>query len=205
MIRDCRTPYRVQQYLNALPYNSEPAGDTLRTFRGVVASGTAHCLEAALSAATILEQHGYPPLFLDLASWDGLDHVVFLYRQKGHWGTVGRSRDPGLHGRRPVFRSLRALVDSYFDTYIDYEGRIVGYAKGDLRQLGGYDWRLSPRNVWKVERYFIDLPHTRFHGSDRRYEFWFERYKRYRKRFPERKPLYYTNRRTWTPGYPKGS
>lgn len=29
-------------------------------------------------------------------------------------------------------------------------------------------------------------------------------YKAYRKRFPERKPLYYPNRRTWTSGYPKG-
>jgi len=204
VIRDFRTPFQVQQFLNALPYNTEPGGATLRTFRGVVASGTAHCLEAALSAATILEQHGFPPLFLDLESQDGLDHVVFLYRQGGRWGTVGRSRDPGLHGRKPLFRSLRELVNSYFDTYIDYEGRIVGYGRGDLRDLGGYDWRLSTRNVWKVERYLIDLSHTRFHGSDRRYTYWFERYKAYRRRFPERKPLYYTNRRSWTSGYPKG-
>jgi hypothetical protein len=50
----------VQQWLNHLPYNAEQDGETLRGFRGVVRTGTAHCLEAALSAATILEQHRYP-------------------------------------------------------------------------------------------------------------------------------------------------
>ena len=42
------------------------------------------------------------------------DHVVFVYRQNGRWGTVARSRDPGLHGRKPVFRSLRHVAQSYF-------------------------------------------------------------------------------------------
>ena len=41
---------------------------------------SAHCLEGALTAATILEQHGYPPLLLDLESQDKLDHVLFLLR-----------------------------------------------------------------------------------------------------------------------------
>ena len=58
--RRCRTPLAVQRYLNALPYNHEPPaqGETLRSFRGVVRHGAAHCLEAALAAAVILEQHG---------------------------------------------------------------------------------------------------------------------------------------------------
>ena len=60
VIGRCRTPAAVQQYLNGLPYNTEPppGGATLRSFRGVVRHGTAHCMEAALAAAVILEQHG---------------------------------------------------------------------------------------------------------------------------------------------------
>ena len=57
-------------WLNALPYNTERGGETLRSFRGVVAHGTAHCLEAALFAAVVLEQHGYPPLVLSFESMD---------------------------------------------------------------------------------------------------------------------------------------
>jgi hypothetical protein len=204
LIERLRTPSQVQRYLNSLPYNAEPGGATLRSFRGVVAEGSAHCLEAAISAAVILEQHGYPTTFLDLSSADDLDHVLFLYRKNGRFGTVARSRDPGLHGRKPVFRTVRALVDSYFNPFVDKSGRIVEYGVGDLQDLGPYPWRLSERNVWKVERYFIDLPHLPFHGSDRRYRTWHERYLAYKKRYPDRKPLYYPAKKTWAAGYPKG-
>jgi hypothetical protein len=101
-----RTPIEVQRWLRALPYNRERYGATHRTFRGVVEHGRAQCLEAVLTAATILDQHGYPPLVLDIESQDGLDHVLFLYQKNGKWGTVARSRDAGLHGRR-LFRSVR--------------------------------------------------------------------------------------------------
>jgi hypothetical protein len=198
-----RTPYQVQQFLNALPYNHETSKETLHSFRRVIRLGSAHCLEAALSAAVILEQHGYPTLLLDLESQDDLDHVLFLYQKGGKWGTVARSRDPGLHGRKPVFRTLRELVDSYADPYIDFSGRIVGFGVGNLAHLGNYDWRLSERNAWKVERFLIEMPHRPFRMSNQRYGYWHKRYVNYRKRYPHRKPLYYPNRRCWTPGYPK--
>ena len=100
---------------------------------------TAHCLEAALTAACILEQHGYPPLLLIFHSADNLDHILYVYRARDGWGSVARSRDPGLHGREPVFRSLRALAMSYYDEYIDFTGRLTAYATFDLRRLKDYD------------------------------------------------------------------
>jgi hypothetical protein len=119
LIRRLRSPMDVQRFINRLPYNTEPKGDTLRGFRGVAKKGTAHCLEAALFAACVMEQHGYPPLLMGLESVDLLDHVIFVYKHRGRWGSVARSRDPGLHGRKPVFRSPRALAESYYDPYID--------------------------------------------------------------------------------------
>src|SRR6516164_578332 len=115
IIRRHTSPEAVQRFLNRLPYNVEPppGGPTLRSFRGVVRYGCAHCLEAALSAAVILEQQGYPPLILSFESIDELDHVLFVYRRRGRWGSVARSRDPGLHGRRAVFATPRALAHSY--------------------------------------------------------------------------------------------
>lgn len=190
----------MQRWLNALPYNTEPPPDpaTLRSFRGVVARGTAHCLEAALAAAVILEQHGYPPLVLSFESVDELDHVLFVYRRGGRWGAIGRSRDPGLHGRRAVFATARALALSYVDPYIDYTGRITGYAVADLRMLGTYDWRLSEQNVWKVERALLELPHKRIRSADRRIERLRARYRTFMKEYPDRKPLYYTGRDRWS-------
>ena len=53
------TPQQVQKFLN---------------------HWNAHCMEAALAAAVILECHGYPPLVMSLESADQLNHVLFIYR-----------------------------------------------------------------------------------------------------------------------------
>jgi hypothetical protein len=195
-----KTPSAVQQYLNAMPYNQEPHGRaTLRSFRGVVREGCAHCLEAALFAAVVLEQHGYPPLVLSFESIDQLDHVLFVYQQRGRWGSIARSRDPGLHGRKPVFATPRALALSYADAYIDFTGRITGYAVVDLAAtMGNYDWRTAATNVWKVERMLLEYPHRAISSSDRRVDALRARYRDYRTRWG-RKPLYYRGRERWTP------
>jgi len=195
-----RTPADVQRYLNELPYNTEPApgGATLRSFRGVVREHTAHCLEAAIAAAVILEHHGWPPLVLSFESIDELDHVIFVYQHRGRWGSIARSRDPGLHGRRPVFATPRALALSYVDAYVDFTGRITGYTVADLRGVGNYDWRLADGNVWKVERMLLDLPHRALHTSDRRIDKLRARYVAYRNEF-QRKPVYYRRRDRWSP------
>jgi hypothetical protein len=194
------TPTAVQRYLNRLPYNNEPGGRaTLRSFRGVFAHGSAHCLEAALFATTVLEQHGYPPLVLSFESIDALDHVIFVYNHRGRWGSIARSRDPGLHGRKPVFATPRALALSYYDPYIDFTGRVTGYAVVNVgREMGAYDWRLAETNVWKVERMLLDFPHRAIRSSDRRAARLRARYRAFRAEHPGRKPLYYRGRERWT-------
>lgn len=201
LIRRLKTPRLVQRFLNSLPYNTEPPPGraTLRSFRRVVALNTAHCLEAALAAAVILEQHGYPPTVLSFESVDKLDHVIFVYRRAGRWGSVARSRDPGLHGRKAVFRTARELALSYVDPYVDFTGRLTGYAVVDLRALGDYDWRLSEKNVWKVEKYLLEHPHRPIRTSDARIDRLRQAYRAYRARYPHLKPIYcYRNRHTWT-------
>jgi hypothetical protein len=197
-----RTPRQVQRFLNRFPYNHEPQprGATLRSFRSVVRHGSAHCLEAALFAAVVLEQHGYPPLVMSLESIDELDHVIFVYRRAGRWGSVARSRDPGLHGRKAVFATPRALALSYVDPYVDFTGRVKGYAVVNVAaEMGDYDWRLADTNVWKVERMLLDYPHRRIASSDARIDRLRRRYRAYRAAHNGRKPVtYYRGRERWT-------
>ena len=200
LVAKLNTPGRVQRWLNALPYNTENGGPTQRSFRTVAKLKTAHCMEAALFAAVVLEQHGYPPLVMSLESQDWLDHVIFIYQHDGRWGSVARSRDPGLHGRKPVFRSPRALARSYIDAYVDHTGRVEGFGVANLAEaMGAYDWRVSGKNVWKVERMLIDLPHKKLKSSIRRYRVLLRRYRAYRKANSDRKPVYYRGRNKWTP------
>ena len=197
LIRRLRTPNDVQHFLNRLPYNTEMRGETLRSFREVVRKRRAHCAESAVFAACVLEQHGYPPLILSIESVDYLDHVIFLYRHRGRWGTVARSRDPGLHGRKPVFRSVRALVASYIDEYVDATGCIQGFAHIDLRKFGAIDWRFSKKNLWALERALIKLRHTRIKVPPRRVRNMRTRYLAYREKY-RKKPLFYRHRRNWS-------
>jgi hypothetical protein len=200
------TPGKVQAYLNSLPYNTEPRGRaTLRSFRGVVRHGCAHCLEAALFAAVVLERHGYPPLVLSFESIDHLDHVIFVYQHRGRWGSVARSRDPGLHGRKPVFTTPRALALSYADPYVDFTGRVTGYAVVDVaNEMGDYDWRFADTNIWKVERMLLDYPHRPIASSDLRVNRLRARYRAFREANPGKKPVFYKRRERWT-GLPDGN
>jgi hypothetical protein len=197
LIQSLRKPAQVQRYFTSMPYNWERDGGTLRSFREAVKRGEAHCLEAAVGAAVILEQHGYPPLLLDIESHDLLDHVIFVFQRDGLWGSIARSRDIGLHGRKPLFRSLRDLTWSYFDPYVDMSGRIKGYGLTNLYELGSYDWRFSPRKMTKIETHLRELPHRSLRSSDKRYEKLHARYKKYKKRYPDRSPSYYDNRNQW--------
>jgi len=199
LIQRLRTPAAVQAFLNDLTYNTEPPPEpaTLRSFRGVVAQGTANCIEAAITAAVILEQHGYPPIVMSLESVDELDHVVFVYRARGRWGSVAKSRDPGLHGRKPVFRSLRHLALDYWP-YVDKTGLVRAYGSVDLRVLGRYDWRLSRKNVWRVERLLFEIPHRPIRTSAARVGHERRKYLDFLAAHPGRKPLFY-DQSAWTP------
>jgi hypothetical protein len=200
LIQQLNTPRKVQLWLNEMPYNAEARGETLRTFRGVVKVGRAHCLEACLAAAVILEQHGYPPIVMSIESQDWLDHVVFLYKQQGRWGAIGRSRDPGLHGRRPVFSSPRAIALSYVEGYVDYTGRVRGYGVANLETaLPDYDWRFARGNVWRVEQLLIDWPHKKIRTSTRRYRELKAYYVAYREQHGTKPWRHLSGRDKWMP------
>jgi len=97
-----------------------------------------------------------------------------------------------------VFATPRALASSYVDPYVDYTGGVTGYAVVDLRALGDYDWRLSKRNVWKVEQLLLNTKHHRIRTSPARIKALRARYRAYRTGHGGRKPIYYKGRERWT-------
>ncbi|MEX2270094.1 MAG: hypothetical protein WD690_01395 [Vicinamibacterales bacterium] len=197
LIARLRTPAAVQRFLNETTYNTEPGKPTLKSFREVARHKNVHCLEAALFAAAVLEHHGYPPLLLSFESIDKLDHVLFIFKERGRWGAIARSRDPGLHGRKPVYRSVRALAASYMAPFIDYTGEITGFAPYDLNELRGCDWRFSPRNVWKLETTLLNIPHAKLRWRKARVTRQREWYRAWMKANPGKKPSEYAGRDNW--------
>jgi hypothetical protein len=158
------TPSKVQKFLSTLTYNYKP---TMRSAYSTWKAHEAHCLEAAFLAAAILEPLGYPPLVVSFESVDLLEHVIFVYKKNGLWGSCGFSRDQGLKGRRPIFRSIRSLTLSYFDPYVDKTGKITAYQLASLDDSKS-DWRYSKKNVWKAETYLLDIAHHKLPSSKNR-------------------------------------
>jgi hypothetical protein len=163
----------------------------------VVRRGRAHCLEGALSAAAILEQHGYSPLILDLESEDLLDHTLFLYTHNGRYGAVGKSRDIGLDGRKPVFQSVEELARSYVVPYIDAKAHIKAFGVLDLRTLKNTSWRTSKRNVWYVEEALRPIRHQKLQTPKATVMRWRKRFIEFKQRYPSRQPDYFPGQSTW--------
>lgn len=159
------TPLKVQKLLHSFKYNKK---ETMRSAKSAFDLKSAHCMEGAFLAAAICEHQGYPPLALSMESQDGLDHVMFVYKTSQGWGSVAKSRDVGLNGRMPIFRSIRDLVWSYYVPYIDLTGRITGYRLIHLDETG-VDWRFSKKNLWAAEKYLIHLNHTPLRSSKQKY------------------------------------
>lgn len=128
-------------------------------------------MEAALAAAFLLEFHGYPPVVMSFESKDGLDHVIYVFREHkshGRYGAIARSRDLGLHGRPAIYESPRHLAQSYLDPYVDKSGRITAYQCFHLDETQT-NWRNAKGNVWPAETYLLKAKHSPINISEPRY------------------------------------
>jgi hypothetical protein len=66
-----------------------------------------------------------------------------------------------------------------------------------LQVLHPYDWRLSERNVWKVEQLLIDWPHRRLAYDPSRVERLRRRYIRFREEHGYKPWKFYRGRERW--------
>ena len=132
--------------------------------RRVLREHTAHCLEGAIFAAAALRVLGFPPLLLDLEAVQDTDHVVAVFRLRGHWGAIAKSNFSGLRYREPVYRTLRELVMSYWDGYINLRGDRTLRAWGGPVNLARFDrtaWMTSEEDLWWIPEHLLAIPHTR--------------------------------------------
>jgi hypothetical protein len=173
VLRGLRTPAKIQQFLDDLGYNKEKGGETCRSPRRILRDGVAHCMEGALLAAAALRVLGHPPLLLDLEAVRDDDHVLAIFRVRGHWGAMAKSNYSGLRFREPVYRTLRELVMSYFEHYYNPKGEktLRRYSRPvNLARFDRLHWMTAEDDVWEIPEYLARIAHTTLLGSgmDRR-------------------------------------
>jgi len=119
VLRGLTSPVKIQEFLDSLPYSAE---SRYRSPRSVLADRTAHCYDGAIFAAMALRRLGDPPLIIDMDGVRDDDHLLALFKRHGRIGAIAKSNFVGLRFREPVYRSLRELVMSYFESYYNVAG-----------------------------------------------------------------------------------
>jgi len=134
------SPNKIQQFLDSLPYSCD---DFYRSPKSVLRDRKAHCFDGALFAAAALRRIGHPPRIVYMIAERDDDHLIAPYHHGRRWGSVAKSNTVGLRFREPVYRSLRELVMSYFESYFNIKGEksLRAYTVPlDLTRFDSLDW-----------------------------------------------------------------
>ena len=155
IFRHLSTPSAIQAYLDSFPYIAEELD---RSPLRVMTDGQAHCLEGGIFAALALARLGHRPLILDLVPEPGADddHVLALFQFNGHWGCIAKSNNVFLRFREPIYRSLRELAMTYFESYTSTKKQktLRGYTRPlDLSPFGP-EWMWSEAGIAEISRRF---------------------------------------------------
>jgi len=158
-LRSLKDPHGIQRFLDAQPYHLQ---DTAWSPRRVLRENTSHCYEGALFAAAALRTNGYPPLVIDLEAEHDTDHVIAVFKQRGHWGAIGKSNYTGCRYREPVYRTLRELALSYFEVYFNLRRERSLRTFSNPVNLSRFDrrhWMTTEEPVWFIAEYLFTIRH----------------------------------------------
>ena len=158
-LRALKTPAGVQRSLDDLPYN---LSFTARSPQKVLRDRTASCLEGGIFAAAALRVLGFPPLIFDLEAEQDTDHVIAIFKVRGHWGAVAKSNFTGCRYREPVYRSLRELAMSYFNIYFNLRGErtLRRYSRPvNLARFDRQNWMTTEKPIWFIAEHLCEIPH----------------------------------------------
>ncbi|MDB5189479.1 MAG: hypothetical protein JWL82_436 [Parcubacteria group bacterium] len=157
------TPSKIQDFLDTLAVNHEKREESCHSPRRVLEERKAHCMEAALVAATALWLHGEAPLLMELRAAPGdQDHAVALYKRNGYWGAVSKTNHVSLRFRDPVYKTMRELALSYFHEYflnVNGAKTLRAYTRPFSLKRFGTKWMTSDTGVWPIAYALHDAPH----------------------------------------------
>jgi hypothetical protein len=163
LFKKLNTPSKIQDFLNKIPINFEPNGDTCKSPRQVLKENKCHCIEGAILAAMILRFHGNTPLILDMESTKkDFDHVIAVFQKDKKWGAISKTNHAVLRYREPIYNSIQELVMSFFHEYFTDTGEktLRGYSMPvDLSMFDNKGWMHAFDEVWYIPDYLTKVKH----------------------------------------------
>ncbi|MBI2631011.1 hypothetical protein HYW73_02240 [Candidatus Nomurabacteria bacterium] len=166
LIKKLSTPAKVQDYLNAIPFNFEKSGETLKSPLFTMRQKNAHCFEGALLGAHILSQHGFTPYLLHLKATKGdYDHVIVPFKIGKFWGALSKTNHAVLRYREPVYKNIRELAMSYFHEYFlsygSHSGQKTLRQYSALLNLNTFEkgWETLEGDLWGIDEELDKIKH----------------------------------------------
>src|SRR5207253_11439456 len=92
------------------------------------------------------------------------DHVIAVFKIRGHWGAIAKSNYANLEYREPIHRTLRELAISYFPGYFNLRRERTLRTFSRPVNLGRFDrlgWMTSEKDVWYIPEHLLTIAHTR--------------------------------------------
>jgi hypothetical protein len=154
-----KTPNDIQLFLNGVGYNPEYITYSPRM---IMHRQMANCFEGALFAAAVLRMMGHKPLIVDLMAHNDDDHVLALFKRNNLFGAIAKSNTTLLRYREPVYRTVRELVMSYFDFYINTIGEKTLRSYSDpvnLSRFDRYEWMTTENDLEFIGDYLFTIKH----------------------------------------------
>ena len=166
LMKKLNTPAKVQDFLNAIPFNFEkPArrgenrADTFKSPIMVLRKKNAHCIEGAVFGAYILSLQGFNPYVMYLQTTkEDFDHVITPFQVGGYWGALSKTNHAVLRYREPIYKNIRELAMSYFHEYFLDNGQktLRRYsAPLDLNKFNKNkkqkNWATTEEDLWYID------------------------------------------------------
>lgn len=148
------TPEKVDYWLRKKIYHDHTGSVTVQSFRRVVRSGYADCLECALAAAAILSQYGYPPKIVCMEA-PKIAHNIFIYKNGN--GIRPVSNGVYLEGKEMKdYKTIKSLVMECSN----FNHRLRGWTMLDLRQFDGQDWITTDEDLLFIQEKLFHIEYN---------------------------------------------
>jgi hypothetical protein len=154
-MRGLNAPRKVQDFIDSLEYNAGKRVSVLDVLR----NKKADCLEAACFACFVLKRNGINAFLVDLCAVRDEDHVICVFKSNGLYGAIAQSKFLGLRYRHPVYKSVRELVMSYFNSYFSFQGFFGLRSYSIMKLKFSNEMIMSAMEILKIENKFADIKH----------------------------------------------
>jgi hypothetical protein len=168
LIKKLKTPEKVQDFLDLIPFNFEMSQETYWSPKKALAENKMHCFEGALFACLCLRRYNIPNYLLDLKVKNlkkDSDHTLCIFKINKFWGAISKTNHGVLRFRDPIYKSPRELVMSYFHEYFLDSGEktLESYSKPfDIWRKFGEDWVYEDGDLDKIAEALDRSPHLPF-------------------------------------------